>query len=544
MKRLILASLIGLVASGAYASDLSYGGPYSQMKLKLCSDTPPSRSILPDGSLVCDGEENDPNAYCVGGFNYADTDIFNCGAESVDMNDLNGNGRGDAHEDWDGDGIPNGQDPNPYESELSHLDENGNGIPDDIEGIYDELTSTQEILYCNNDDDQCHQMRYAMRDLTRSNQILAAAMRDASLRNVRRNDFNNSIGVLTEVLNTKTRGLLHAVESIDVSGADNSAQIAQIKSFLNDRISETSGTNYTKINQNNQFLQELKSTTADTNSSVKSLPQQINAVHEHMDANKDQVIRAIENNASGGSGLTSQQKNQLRNAAKAHANQKLLKTIDSTLDEVAVDAHNTMGGLGAMAGRLSSVDEKLANMDGRFTQLSNEIAAISSGTSTIDLSGVESSIGALSDKIDGIEGSNNGEELAEISGKLDGLANGMTDIGDLLKGVDASKAGIDGTCIQGGTCQGFYDSAYEGDLSDVLESQLQTMKTSVVDPFVSNFGNIDLSGAKRPNFGLPVPFYGYFSFDDYIDLDWIFGFLRFIFLASTAFYCRQIIFGG
>lgn len=121
-----------------------------------------------------------------------------------------------------------------------------------------------------------------------------------------------------------------------------------------------------------------------------------------------------------------------------------------------------MGGLGAMAGRLSSVDEKLANMDGRFTQLSNEIAAISSGTSTVDLSGVESSIGALSDKIDGIEGGNNGEELAEISGKLDGLATGITDIGDLLKGVDASKAGIDGTCIQGGTCQGFYDSAYEG----------------------------------------------------------------------------------
>ncbi|URM13288.1 hypothetical protein KLJ63_09205 [Vibrio splendidus] len=144
----------------------------------------------------------------------------------------------------------------------------------------------------------------------------------------------------------------------------------------------------------------------------------------------------------------------------------------------------------------------------------------------------------------GETGGGNGEVLSQISSKLDGLATGVTDIGDLLKGVDTSKAGIDGTCIQGGTCQGFYESAYEGDLSTVVGGQLDSMKTSIVDPFVSSFGNIDLSGAQRPKFGLPVPFYGYMSFDDYIDMDWIFGFLRFIFLASTAFYCRQIIFGG
>lgn len=121
------------------------------------------------------------------------------------------------------------------------------------------------------------------------------------------------------------------------------------------------------------------------------------------------------------------------------------------------------------------------------------------------MSGVESSIDALSDKIDGIEGGGNGEGLAEISSKLDGLATGVTDIGDLLKSVDASKAGIDGTCIQGGTCQGFYESAYEEDLSAVVGGQLDAMKTSIVDPFVSSFGNIDLSGAQRPKFGLPVP---------------------------------------
>ena len=157
--------------------------------------------------------------------------------------------------------------------------------------------------------------------------------------------------------------------------------------------------------------------------------------------------------------------------------------------------------------------------------MSDQIGAISGGTSTVDLSGVQTSIDGL-------------------SGKVDGLTEGVNDIGELLKEVDTSAAGTGGSCIETSSCQGFYQSSYDGGLDSIVTAQLQEMKTSVVDPFVSSFGEIDLSGAKRPDFGLPVPFYGYFSFDDYIDLDAIFGFLRFIFLASTAFYCRQIIFGG
>lgn len=82
-----------------------------------------------------------------------------------------------------------------------------------------------------------------------------------------------------------------------------------------------------------EILWDVKSIASDANSSVKSLPTQINAVHQHMDANKGQLIDAINNVSGGSSGLTSQQKTQLRNAAKANSNQKLLKELKPLVEQ-------------------------------------------------------------------------------------------------------------------------------------------------------------------------------------------------------------------
>ncbi|MEZ8724530.1 hypothetical protein AB6D66_26040 [Vibrio pomeroyi] len=540
MKRMILASCIGLIASGAYASDLSYGGPYSQMKLKLCSDTPPSRSILPDGSLVCDGEDNDPNAYCVGGFNYADTDIFNCGTErDFDSEDLNFNGIPDKDEDWDGDGIANGEDPNPTENGKINVDANGNGIPDSVEEFYDTIgRNTPDIVRCDSSDPDCSEFRYTLHDLVINNRELGETIRNMSADNVQNGTFTSQMKSLAKSVYQQhefTRYDLELnralIKGNNGGGVDNSSLIRSEFKDVDAKFAEVE-TNFDDVDEN--------------------LFRSINVTRDA----KDDILRALNN--SSGVGLTSSQERQLRDAAKAKNNGTKLNDIKNytsdtnrSISQVKDQVNTTLGAVASQAGRFSNLEGKISSLDGRFdtvdgqfSQLSDQIAAISGGQSTVDLSGVESSIDALSDKIDGIEGVGNGEGLAEISSKLDGLATGVTDIGELLKGVDASKAGIDGTCIQGGTCQGFYESAYEGDLSDVVTAQLDAMKTSIVDPFVSSFGNIDLSGAQRPKFGLPVPFYGYMSFDDYIDMDWIFGFLRFIFLASTAFYCRQIIFGG
>ncbi|WP_213864494.1 hypothetical protein [Vibrio crassostreae] len=543
MKRMILASLIGLLASGAYASDLSYGGPYSQMKVKLCSDTPPSRSILPDGSLICDDNPPTNDTYCTGGFVYADTDIFNCGSQVEQDGDLNNNGIPDNDEDWDGDGLVNGVDPNPTLNDNAELDEDNNGIPDKLDPFFDLYKASRpEFVKCDAQDPRCQSTNTAIYSLSNANRDLTRIINHMAEGNTSK-QFTRTLENLRQTMTfqevqtrKELRDLQHAVNNSG-GGVDNSALIKSEFKDVDEQFSSVEN----ELDDMEEILWDVKSIASDANSSVKSLPTQINAVHQHMDANKGQLIDAINNVSGGSSGLTSQQKTQLRNAAKANANQKLLKELKPLVEQSLAVTKAVERNLDWFNEDFTAYSEKT---DGQFSELSDQIAAISGGQSTVDLSGVESSIDALSDKIDGIEGGGNGEGLAEISSKLDGLATGVTDIGDLLKSVDASKAGIDGTCIQGGTCQGFYESAYEEDLSAVVGGQLDAMKTSIVDPFVSSFGDIDLSGAQRPKFGLPVPFYGYMSFDDYIDMDWIFGFLRFIFLASTAFYCRQIIFGG
>ncbi|PTP64703.1 hypothetical protein [Vibrio splendidus] len=539
MKILILASLIGLIASGTYASDLSYGGPYSQMKLKLCSDTPPSRSILPDGSLVCDGEDNDPNAYCVGGFNYADTDIFNCGSQVEQDGDLNNNGIPDNDEDWDGDGLVNGVDPNPTLNDNAELDEDNNGIPDKLDPFFDLYKASRpEFVKCDAQDPRCQSTNTAIYSLSNANRDLTRIINHMAEGNTSK-QFTRTLENLRQTMTfqevetrKELKDLERAINNID-GGVDNSDLIKKEFNDVDAQFASiTAGLNSTQIN-------------------VNSVLGQVNNVNSHLDATQSEIIAAINNSGGGSGGLTTTQKKQLKNAAKANANQKLLKQVQQVVNDygnafdVMVNNQSEIKN-GVEVGNIiaaSISDDVNENTDAKFNQLSDQIAAISGGESTVDLSSVEDGISNLSAKIDGL-GDGDGTDLSALTGAINGVADGVSDIGDLLKSVDASKAGIDGTCIQGGTCQGFYESAYEGDLSTVVSSQLDAMKTSIVDPFVSSFGNIDLSGAQRPKFGLPVPFYGYMSFDDYIDMDWIFGFLRFIFLASTAFYCRQIIFGG
>ncbi|CAH7191588.1 conserved exported hypothetical protein [Vibrio chagasii] len=553
MKRMILASLIGLSASGAYASDLNYGGPYSQMKVKLCSDTPPSRSILPDGSLICDDNPPTNDTYCTGGFVYADTDIFNCGSEVEQDGDLNNNGIPDNDEDWDGDGLVNGVDPNPTLNDNAELDEDNNGIPDKLDPFFDLYKASRpEFVKCDAQDPRCQSTNTAIYSLSNANRDLTRIINHMAEGNTSK-QFTRTLENLRQTMTfqevetrKELKDLERAINNID-GGVDNSGIIKKGFSDMESGFANME-TNFDDLDYN--VFRTMNNVTS-IERGMTSLNGQINGVHGHLDATQSDIIAAINNSGGGSGGLTTTQKKQLKNAAKANTNQKLLKQVQQVVNDygnafdVMVNNQSEIKN-GVEVGNIiaaSISDDVNENTDAKFNQLSDQIAAISGGESTVDLSSVEDGISNLSAKIDGL-GDGDGTDLSALTGAINGVADGVSDIGDLLKSVDASKAGIDGTCIQGGTCQGFYESAYEGDLSAVVSSQLDAMKTSIVDPFVSSFGNIDLSGAQRPKFGLPVPFYGYMSFDDYIDMDWIFGFLRFIFLASTAFYCRQIIFGG
>lgn len=133
-----------------------------------------------------------------------------------------------------------------------------------------------------------------------------------------------------------------------------------------------------------------------------------------------------------------------------------------------------------------------------------------------------------------------GDSVDALGGKLDSIGESL----DMINNVDTSNAGVTGTCIQTDTCSGYYESKYPDGLSGLASTQLQSLKADFIDGFVGAFGQIDLSNAQKPEFGLPVPFYGWMYFDDYINMDWIFSFIRTCFILTSVFYSRRIMFGG
>lgn len=126
-----------------------------------------------------------------------------------------------------------------------------------------------------------------------------------------------------------------------------------------------------------------------------------------------------------------------------------------------------------------------------------------------------------------------GESLEAIQGSLDGLNN-----------VDTGTAGTSGSCIETDTCIGFYTSGYPNGLSGVANEHFESIKTNVLDGFVDTFGNLDLSNAKRPSFTIPVMDFGDYDIEDYINLDWVFGFARFCLIFTAIATARKNILGG
>ncbi|MCU8408920.1 adsorption protein, partial [Vibrio vulnificus] len=86
-------------------------------------------------------------------------------------------------------------------------------------------------------------------------------------------------------------------------------------------------------------------------------------------------------------------------------------------------------------------------------------------------------------------------------------------------------------------------SGYPNGVGGVFSDHFSSISSKVTDTLSGMF-ELDLSAASRPKFGIPVPFYGWFYFTDYINLDWVFAFVRVCMMVSTAFLCRKLLFGG
>jgi hypothetical protein len=346
-------------------------------------------------------------------------------------NDVNQNGVNDDFEDWDGDGIPNGQDPDPYKSDKVLVDNNDNGVPDSIDDFYDRLTDVNKPVFCNSDDEDCLSYRSSMSDLTDSNAVLSGALRDLSLRSVRRTDFRESIGGLVTTINKNDGYFKTKLDALSLAQGNTQSSI----------LNELTDTKYSVKSAVEGGFFVLNRNLDDVDENV------LRSINATRDA-KDDILRAV-NNSSGG-GLTSRQERQLRDASKARNNEAKLNDIKNytsdtnrSISQVKDQVNTMLGAVASQAGRFSNLEGKISSLDGRFdtvdgqfSQLSDQIAAISGGQSTVDLSGVESSISDLSAKIDGLEVG----DMSGVEGKIDDLIKGITNNNDFVE----PSSGFDG----------------------------------------------------------------------------------------------------
>ncbi|CAH6811531.1 conserved exported hypothetical protein [Vibrio chagasii] len=357
--------------------------------------------------------------------------------------DVNQNGVQDDLEDWDGDGIKNGEDPNPYSNDNQVADSDGNNVPDNLDEFYERLEEAQTVNNCFVDDDNrdCLHYRYVMDDLNNNNSKLIGIVSDLSRRNLTKEDFNRAVAELINTQKTNDLSFSHKIDALTAAqgGLENTVRDSvfaarqDIKNRLEDRYKQTfhrfddldEEVAIVKRNtqsiihsisdfpagdggaltgaQSNWLLDSVRNSVSNMTKNDQLIAGQKTERDLMVTLNRDLAskIQALE--VSGG-GLTDQQKSQIRNAAKANLNNKLLKAMSS---DVA---------------RLSNIEEKVLSnnsmIDGLYYEFEDVNSKIDS-LGTPDLSGIEASLSDLSTKLDGLE-----------TGDMSGVENKLTDLID------------------------------------------------------------------------------------------------------------------
>ncbi|WP_116872040.1 hypothetical protein [Vibrio splendidus] len=351
-------------------------------------------------------------------------------------NDINQNGIDDNLEDWDGDGIKNGEDTNPTSNNNIDADENNNDIPDNLEPYYDKISENRpEVIRCSDDSPDCNSHNQALYSLSIHNRELGETIRLMSSNQLSdeyfehiMQDFSKSVYQQHEFTRRDillNRSLIQAKKD---GGVDNSDIINAGFAAMNDAFEKADGD-----------LSVIKSMIAEVNVDVetnRTIGQSNMQIMGNVNRNVSDIKRSLAS-GSGSGGLTSQQANQLKNAAKANANQKLIKQLQQAVNDYGnafdlmvnnqSEIKNGVEVSNMIAASIS--DDVNENTNQRFNQLTEQINAISGGSSTVDLSGVESSIQALSDKIDGIDGA----DMSGVENKLTDLIDSVTNTNDFIE---------------------------------------------------------------------------------------------------------------
>lgn len=413
-------------------------------------------------------------------------------------NDLNMNGIPDDEEDFDGDGIPNGIDPEPDVNNGDNADTNGNNIPDSLDPYVDELQSVEEkkfILTCSGVDcSALNSIASQTSKVASTNKDLARVIEQLAVNNLDKED-----------LRIITRGVGDAIKAAsDKASLDTS----NVRVMLSDEINTK---NYEVkrrvIDSENNVIAAIERQ-GDSGGLTLLQDQTLHGINNAISAQDVEIAEiktAVDNIEVSGGGLTSTQANQLKNAAnRSNGAKKNTDTIKTQMNE-ALDVLNrnyrnsdklddledtVWDAVDSVQANTLAVSNKansdlysmvVGEMDAYFddtqesiSALSSQIEAISAASSTIEPSNTVASGGCNSGfscsgnayecflaeqafetacGIDSLAASSNGGTDAEKENAVSQLQAAMNDSGDQLiedlKNYTATKGSLDGVTNEG-----------------------------------------------------------------------------------------------
>lgn len=245
-------------------------------------------------------------------------------------------------------------------------------------------------------------------------------------------------------------------------------------------------------------------------------------------------------------------------AAVVNMNRDMNKAMDNLALSVNKSSADTLQMINAGT---EGVKAQIAQLENTQIQIyENEKALMLALNSDVvnAVNSVGSAVGGLGDSISSAINESIGESMGGVSDSIAGLAEGVAGIGDSLVSINEGVTGIGETldalanfdssgvtiCGEGPCPEGFYKSQYNDGFAGVFDENFNLMKDIVTQGVVEVFGTIDLSNAAPPSFCMTLWMYGNFCFTGYINLDWIFTFIRAAFMFTTIFYARKLIIGG
>ena len=379
-----------MVASGSVALNVPSGSQYWSRSFKFTGSTCPFNRIN-----RFSGDTPEPSKW---------------------EKDKNMNGILDVEEDWDGDGIPNGEDANPYNNDQKVEDLDGNNIPDNLDPYYESLTKQQEVVRCYSESPGCNSFYSALRELTSNNQGLKTILRDLSAKSVTKQQLQQALSPLAEAVNTSQTATTEKIQSLGNNLGYLESRISDSTNFLNRQI-ESLG-RYAHNNQiNNQAIERIERVTTVTGENVLTLFSRTDDIKTNLAEvyrRSAEILNGL--NAGEFGSLTPLQQRQLKNAAKSWNNPQ------------------------------------------RHKQLLAEFAALKStlsdGSLKVDITGLETSLQSLSDKLDGLDGS----DMTGVEEKLNQIIKGLNHDSDFVNP----------------------DSGFEGDGFLISDNQMTSIQEDIV----------------------------------------------------------------